>query len=117
MRQARLYDPNMHIGERIKLARERVKPKKVTQQQIADVFGITASAVAEWEAGNSKPDPEKYPQLREILQVTYAYLIEGEGPPPEPTDAEVILEGKTLAEFRALGAKIAPTNTKRPRRG
>lgn len=114
-RQAWLYDPDMHIGERIKLARKRLKPK-VTQQRIADLFDITASAVAEWEAGKSKPDPDKYPQLRDILKVTYAWLIEGEGPPPEPTDPRVLLEVETLANYRAAGEKNAPTPTKRPRR-
>lgn len=103
----------MHIGDRIKLARLRIKPKKVTQQQIADVCNITAQAVAGWEAGDSEPEKDKYPQLRDILKVTYAYLIEGDGPPPDPTDPEKLLEDKTLAQFRASSAKNAQAGTKR----
>lgn len=105
----------MHIGFRIKEARTRLKPR-VTQQQIADLFGITGQAVASWEAGETVPDAGKYPQLRAILQVTYAWLIEGEGPPPPPDDPEVLLEGKALAGFRGAAAKRGEAATKRHRR-
>lgn len=112
-RQAGLYDPAMHIGQRIKLARLRIKPK-VTQRQIADKCGITPQAVAGWEAGDSEPDAEKYPQLRDVLRVTYAYLLEGEGQPPPADHPELLLEDRAIAHYRAVGAKNAPAPTRRP---
>lgn len=102
--KGRLYNVGVEIGARIKAARARLRPK-VTQQQIADLFGITAQAVSMWEAGEAYPDPDRYPQLRQILRVTYVWLLQGEGPPPDPLDPMVLLEDRLGADYGAVGAK------------
>lgn len=103
----------MFIGNRIRRARERLG---ITQKQIGDLFEITPQAVAGWEKGDSDPEPDKYPQLRRKLRVTYAWLIEGGGVPPQPDDPHVLLEDRILAEYSVLAAQEGKARPKQARR-
>ena len=104
--KAALYDPGMNLGNRLKLARERLTPKP-TQGEIGDLFGISDKAVSAWERGETIPDHDKIPHLRRKLRLTYAWLIEGGGPPPSPNDPLVLLEDELSAKFRAMGERNA----------
>lgn len=42
----------------------------LTQQQLADKFGLTQSAVKKWENGSSKPSPRFFPKLAKIFRMT-----------------------------------------------
>lgn len=71
----------MTLGKRIKIARERLK---LTQKDVGDAFGITDAAVSQWERDKEKPDLDKISKLRGVLRVTYSWLLDGKGPPPDP---------------------------------
>jgi transcriptional regulator with XRE-family HTH domain len=96
----------MTLGKRIKQARERLEPKP-RQQDIADKLGITDKAVSSWERDQTVPEPDRLPELRRLLRVTYSWLLEGRGPPPAPDDPEVLFDDLLEAERAAVRAMIA----------
>jgi transcriptional regulator with XRE-family HTH domain len=81
----------MSLGTRIKAARERLSPR-VTQQDLANHFGITDKAVSSWERNETVPDPDKLVKLRDILRVPFAWLLAGTGTPPPPEDTAVRMD-------------------------
>lgn len=104
----------MTLGERIRAARERLRLK---QPDIADTLGVTVQAVSNWERDVDRPDPDRLAALRKQLKVTYAWLIEGAGPAPQPDDHRVLTDDAASAEYRALGAKNASQAPKVAKRG
>lgn len=88
------------MGKRIKAARERIRPK-LTQQALATTLGISDKAVSGWERDEASPEYAKLPELRHILRVTYAWLMEGGAtPPPSVDDPEVLIEDRMVNLFR-----------------
>lgn len=93
------------MGKRIKIARERLKPK-LTQAKLGEALGLTGQAVSNWERGEDHPSAELIAQLKAELKVTYKWLHEGPGAPPDPGSLEVALDGLSRAEQDAVGAYI-----------
>lgn len=56
----------MEMGRAIRDAR---KAKKITQAGLGKLFGVSKSAVAQWESGKNMPDPRKLPDLIRILDL------------------------------------------------
>ncbi|GHE50869.1 repressor [Camelimonas fluminis] len=71
----------MSLGNRIKQARLRAK---LTQQQVADHFGIARVSVTQWESERARPDPRKLIGLTELFGVTIGYLLQGDPLPDDP---------------------------------
>lgn len=95
-----LYDIVMTMGKRIKAARERIHPK-MTQQALAAALGISDKAVSGWERDEASPELGKLGDLRQILRVTYVWLVDGGATsPPSPDDPEVLLEDRMVKLFR-----------------
>ena len=63
----------MSIGSNIKFLREE---RKLTQEQVADMIGVTFQAVSSWERDEYKPDTEKLIRLAEVFDVSVSALIE-----------------------------------------
>lgn len=63
------------IGKFIAQCRKNVN---LTQQQLADLLGITNRAVSKWESGKSLPDSSLMLELCEILKITVNDLLSGE---------------------------------------
>lgn len=61
-----------------KRIRGRRKDRQLTQQQVADAFGIDKASVAEWESGRSIPKSDRLARLAEVLGTTIDYLLRGE---------------------------------------
>lgn len=70
----------MSFHEQLKRARTEMG---YTQQQVADVMGITNSTYCGYEIGKRQPDVAKIKQLAAILHTTGDYLLEIS---PEPHD-------------------------------
>ena len=74
---------------------ERRRANGWTQNQLAEMLGITNKAVSKWETGRSMPDLSLFPQLCNLLGITLNELFAGECIPEgnlrEKTD-EVLLE-------------------------
>lgn len=62
-----------------KLFAERVKKlrieKKMTQQELGNVFGLTSTGVSYWESGKAIPNMEMMNKLSNFFGVTIDYLI------------------------------------------
>lgn len=51
------------------------KKHNMSQEQLAEVLGVTRQAVSKWEAGQSTPDVEKLLQLSELFQVPVDQML------------------------------------------
>ena len=63
----------MSIGTNIKSLREE---RKLTQEQVAEVLGVTFQAVSSWERDEYKPDTDKLIKLAEIFDVSVSTIAE-----------------------------------------
>ncbi|MCF0114253.1 MAG: helix-turn-helix domain-containing protein [Erysipelotrichaceae bacterium] len=61
-----------HVGERITKIR---KQKGLSQNELADMIGISAQAISKWENGRNLPDIENLLILAELLNVPYEYFL------------------------------------------
>ena len=59
----------------------------LSQEELANLVGVTRQAVQKWEAGTSRPDMDNLVSLAEYFNVTLDYLVKGKepAPPPAPT--------------------------------
>lgn len=64
------------LGTRIRAARER---KGLTQSGLADLVGVTRSAVAQWETGRSGQVGSNLTQIAAVLEVGVEHLLLGAG--------------------------------------
>ena len=62
----------MNIGNQIKALRLK---KSVTQEAMAEHFGMTAQAVSKWECGTSVPDISLLPEISAYFGVTIDALF------------------------------------------
>lgn len=65
----------MNMGSIIRAKR---KALGFTLQEVGDVFGISRSAVASWERGDTRPDQDRLVALARKLKTSVQYLVTGE---------------------------------------
>ena len=58
-----------------KLAKLR-RGNNMSQEQLAELLGVSRQAVSKWESGNSMPDMEKIMQLCKILNCSLDELVD-----------------------------------------
>ena len=78
----------LYIGENLKKLR---KLKELTQEQLADILGVSFQAVSKWERGDSYPDIEMLPTIAEYFGITTDELM-GMKEIRDTANAEKILE-------------------------
>ncbi|MCY4177346.1 MAG: helix-turn-helix transcriptional regulator [Endozoicomonadaceae bacterium] len=66
----------MHLTIRIIKAR---REKKLSQQALADLIGISRSALAQWETELSRPTLKSLRKMAEVLGVSFEWLATGRG--------------------------------------
>lgn len=71
-----------------KLIAQKRKEKGLTQEQLADMLGVTNKAVSKWENGKSMPDISIIRELCKILGVSVTTLLNGE----EDKEEELVLK-------------------------
>ncbi len=59
----------------IKIRRE----KKLSQQALADLIGVSRSALAQWETDMSRPSLDNLRKIADILDVSFEWLATGRG--------------------------------------
>lgn len=64
----------MNIADRIQSLR---KSKGISQEQLADVVGVSRQAVSKWESEQTIPDLEKIVLMSEYFDVTTDYILKG----------------------------------------
>ena len=57
----------LYIGENLKRQR---KKKDLTQEQLADILGVSFQSVSKWERGEGYPDMELLPVIAEYFGIT-----------------------------------------------
>lgn len=62
----------------------------LSQEELANLVGVSRQAVQKWEAGTSKPDIENLSALANYFQVTLDYLIQGKVSAPSPQEPTVV---------------------------
>lgn len=55
--------------------KELRKMQELTQEQIAEMLGVTSQAVSKWECGTSYPDIEMLPVIANIFKVSTDFLL------------------------------------------
>lgn len=95
--KAVLYYIDMTIGKRIKVARTRLG---MGQEKLGEAAGVTKQAVYDWEKNGGQPSPDKLPAVREALRVTFAWLLAGDGPPPDKDSVEVRMDDLMVQAFQ-----------------
>ncbi len=88
------------IGSNIKKYR---KQRKITQEQLAEVLGVSDQAVSRWENGTTYPDIELLPTIALYFRVTLDELMGMEAIKDE-SDIEDIL--KQRKEFKTRGEVV-----------
>lgn len=66
----------MDLTTRILIAR---KDKKLSQQALADLIGVSRSALAQWETSMSSPSLENLRKMAKLLNVSFEWLATGRG--------------------------------------
>ena len=67
------------------------KERGLSQENLADVLGVTRQAVQKWESGASRPDMENLIALAKYFDVTLDWLLTGaESAPAEPAGQTII---------------------------
>ncbi len=74
----------MTIEERIQELR---KGKGLSQEQLAEVLGVSRQAVSKWEAGQSLPEIEKLISMSALFKVSTDYILKGETPHSEASSS------------------------------
>ena len=108
---------NIKIGAKIKTLRKR---DDITQEQLADVLGVTNQAISRWESENGYPDIEYITPIANFFNVTIDFLFDHDIAEkrrkidgylaqyykchlmiPMPNDEQIDLMRHALAEFPA----------------
>lgn len=78
------------FGQRLKELR---KSKRLTQQQLADIFFLNKSSISRYENGSQLPENEQLQKLADYFEVSIDYLL-GRDENPNPTSSPEMLTKK-----------------------
>lgn len=76
--------------------RELRKEKKLTQEQLAEVFNVSARTVSRWETGNNMPDISILIEIADYYQIDVREILNGERNESVPEDTSAL---KDVAEY------------------
>ena len=76
--------------------RELRKEKNLTQEQLADVFNVSARTVSRWETGSNMPDISILVEIADYYQLDVREILNGERNKELPSDTSAI---KFVAEY------------------
>ena len=62
----------MTFGEKLSKLR---KEKNYTQEQLADIFGVSRQTVSKWESNIAYPETEKLMKLAKLFGCSIDYLL------------------------------------------
>lgn len=97
----------MTFGEKLKEARKKTG---LTQEELAELIGISRAAVAKWETDNGLPDIENLKAVAKLLDVSIDYLLDDGGSidlsvTKKAIDLEKYGDGKKLSRIKKLEIK------------
>lgn len=62
----------MSFGENLRLVR---KQRNITQEELAELLGVSRQAISKWESDNGYPETEKLLMLSKTLNISLDYLM------------------------------------------
>ncbi len=84
------------------------KQKGYSQEELADMLGVSRQSVSKWESGQSYPETDKLISLSEIFSVTTDYLLKENSPAPTHSDP-VETPAENTADRPAAQEQKAPS--------
>ena len=96
----------MIIGEQLRDARQK---HQLSQEQIAEMLGVSRQTISNWETSRSYPDIERVMRLAEIYHLSLDELLRGDQQMVKTWMAEtnVVRAGKWLGLLLALNVVLA----------
>lgn len=97
---------NMDIAERLQALRKKAG---YSQEQVAEMLGLSRQAISKWESGQGKPEIDNIVKLTEIYNVSANYILLGT---EKEVSASVPVKKELSSEYKkAIGiiAIIAST--------
>ncbi len=95
----------MTIEERIQELR---KGKNLSQEQLADLLGVSRQSVSKWESGQSLPEIEKLIAMSELFDVTADYILKGtDSPASNDSRAALRLGSQIVSAVAAMILAVA----------
>ena len=64
----------MNIADRIQYLR---KQRGLSQEELADMVGVSRQSVSKWESEQSTPDLDKIIVMSDLFEVTTDYILKG----------------------------------------
>lgn len=95
----------MTVGERIKHLR---KEQQLTQQQLADIVGITYIQIGRYETGKSNASSETLQKIATALNSTTDFLMNG-GNAEQLNDKELLQQFKEIENLPANDKNVIKT--------
>lgn len=96
----------MNLTTRILRSR---KEKKLSQQALADLIGVSRSALAQWETNMSSPSLENLRKMAELLEVSFEWLATGRGNQylhsPSDTICDTEVDGEIINQLHRMNLK------------
>lgn len=94
----------MNIADRIQSLR---KAKGVSQEQLADVIGVSRQSVSKWESEQAVPELEKIIIMSEYFDVTTDYILKGIEPATNNDHKTIgdVIDQKVLTEANGKRTK------------
>lgn len=89
----------MQISERLQSLR---KLKNYSQEDLAEMLGVSRQAVSKWESDQANPDINNIIKLREIYSVSTDYILMGKEEKPSKVRSHTYK--KALAVISIIGA-------------
>lgn len=71
----------------MKVLKELRRSKKMTQDKLSEILGVSRSTISMWEINASEPDSETISRIAGVFKVTTDYLL-GRTNDPSPPDAK-----------------------------
>jgi transcriptional regulator with XRE-family HTH domain len=95
----------MIIGEQLRRARQK---HQLSQEQIAEMLGVSRQTISNWETSKSYPDVERVMRLAEIYHLSLDELLRGDQQMVKTWMAEtnVVRAGKWLGLLLALNVVL-----------
>ena len=96
----------MNLTTRILRSR---KERKLSQQALADLIGVSRSALAQWETEMSSPSLENLRKMAELLEVSFEWLATGRGnqllTPRADTICDSEVDGEIVGQLNRMSMK------------
>lgn len=96
----------MDMAERLQTLR---KNANYSQEQVADLLGISRQAISKWESGQGKPEIDNIVKLTELYHVSADYIILGQESEATPAPQEKKEFSHTTKKTLGIIAIIAAT--------